>query len=280
MKIKELFDLYYDALIGVYPQPEARSCAYMLMEQLHNTIRMDIVISPNTEIDADYLQTNHTIEQIKNNVPIQYITKKCYFMEHYFHVDSGVLIPRPETEQLINLATKYSSNAKTALDIGTGSGIIAIMISQLIANISVTAYDISPKALKIAQLNNLEIANGEVNFEKIDILAINKLDKKFDLIISNPPYICENEKSLMRENVLQHEPHIALFVPNNDPLLFYRKISQLAIKAINTGGALYFEINESFAIKTQKMMQEVGFKDVEIIYDIFDKPRIIKAFKI
>ena len=279
MTIKQIFEVLNKELRNVYSPLESSQCAYMLMEHLYDIKKIDFVLNPDLKIEVIKSQFDDVISMINSSMPIQYITKRCDFMDEEFFVDSGVLIPRPETEELIRMIVKESNENENILDIGTGSGVIAIMLSKLLQKSSVHAYDISTDALCIARKNNDKIAEGKVYFEQVDILSVESLPQSFDVIVSNPPYICENEKSLMRDNVLNFEPHLALFVPDADPLLFYRKITQLAFPSLKAGGRLYFEINEAYGDQTKAMMHAIGFKNVEIVADIFDKPRMIKALK-
>ena len=280
MTIKQIFEILNKELRNVYSPVESNRCAYMLMEHLFDVKRIDFILNPFCPIEVQQSEIDKIIGQINSSMPIQYITQRCDFMDKEFFVGSGVLIPRPETEELINMIVKESCGNEKILDIGTGSGVIAIMLSELLPNSTVDGYDISPEALVIAQKNNEKIAQNRVNLSQVDILAIDSLPQSFDVIVSNPPYICEKEKPLMRDNVLNFEPHLALFVPDANPLLFYHKISQLAFDSLRSAGRLYFEINEAYGAQTKSMMEAAGFTDVQIIDDIFDKPRMVKATKI
>lgn len=280
MKIKELLHKYRNALSLVYPTvEESRAWAYMLMEHLYGFSKTDLILLADDDIEIDLLLLEQQISWIIENRPIQYITNKCDFMGVRFHVDSGVLIPRQETEQLVDLISRESKYDSHILDIGTGSGVIAVSLAKMLPESIVTAYDISQRALKIAHKNSVSICDDRVRFKCVDILGVDILEDCFDVIASNPPYICNSEKVMMRDNVLNFEPYLALFVSDDDPLLFYRKISKLAICGLKEGGVLYFEINEVYSIEIKNMMEGLGFIDVMIISDVFDKPRIIKGIK-
>ncbi len=274
MQIRDIFDRYRVALCEHYSQQEARSGAYTLMEELHSVTKIDLVIDANRECDDSQVQ--RVISLIKEHTPIQYITSRSEFLGRSFYVENGVLIPRPETEELVLKIVREYSHSKSILDIGTGSGAIAVSLA-LETNAELTALDISPKALKIAQYNAQLLGADKIEFRLCNILSTKSLDKKYDVIVSNPPYIRKSEKGMMRDNVLLHEPHIALFVENDDPLVFYRKIAQLAIVALEENGALYFEINEALDREMVEMLEEIGFGDVDLCRDMFDKARIIKA---
>ncbi|NCA79277.1 MAG: peptide chain release factor N(5)-glutamine methyltransferase [Sphingobacteriia bacterium] len=219
------------------------------------------------------------IERLKNKEPIQYILGETDFLKSRFWVDGRALIPRPETEELITWVIE--SNIKEQpkiLDIGTGCGCIAISLGQKIKNSNISAFDISLDALHLAH-ENAEINNVFVRFYHVNILKQPIWDETFDIIVSNPPYVLQSEKADMDENVLNFEPSIALFVSDDDPLLFYRHIGQFALNQLNPEGQLFFEINQAFGKEIIKLLKKIGFKDVELRQDLSGHDRFVKATK-
>lgn len=218
-----------------------------------------------------------TIERLKRHEPIQYIQGYTEFCGLKFKVNRATLIPRPETSELVEwIAGDHKGKAVNILDIGTGSGCIAVSLAHRLPLSKVTAWDISPEAIAIAIENSKE-NNTKVTFEIVDILTQRPTEGVFDVIVSNPPYIKENEKSAMHKNVLDWEPHTALFVPNNDPLIFYRTIAQKAMTMLTTGGTLYFEINRAHGAETMNMLADFGYKNIELRQDFAGNDRMIKA---
>lgn len=221
-----------------------------------------------------------TIERLKRHEPIQYIQGYTEFCGLKFKVNRATLIPRPETSELVEwIAGDYKGKAVNILDIGTGSGCIAVSLAHRLPLSNVTAWDISPEAIATAAENSKE-NKTKVTFEIVDILTHCPAKKQFDVIVSNPPYIKENEKSAMHKNVLDWEPHTALFVPNNDPLIFYRTIAQKAMTMLTTGGTLYFEINRAHGAETMNMLADFSYKNIELRQDFAGNDRMIKAEKI
>ena len=217
------------------------------------------------------------IERLKRHEPIQYILGETEFFGLTFHVNENVLIPRPETEELVELILKENNKiGLCVLDIGTGSGAIAIALAKHMKNADVSAWDISSKALDVAALNS-KSNSATVSFKQIDALSDYPLDKKFDIIVSNPPYVLENEKELMEQNVLDYEPHQALFVPDNNPLLFYKRIADIASNLLNHKGKLYFEINQAKGKGMLGMLEEKGFTNVTLFQDLSNKDRMVRA---
>ncbi len=220
---------------------------------------------------------NDTIERLKKHEPIQYILGYSDFCGHRFKITPATLIPRPETSELVEwIAADYSGKNASILDIGTGSGCIAVSLAHMLPNSRVTAWDISPDALAVAEENSRNNRTSVI-FEQVDILACEPTDAQFDIIVSNPPYIKENEKSAMHSNVLDWEPHTALFVPDSDPLLFYRTIADKARKMLPEGGRLYFEINRAHGSETIEMLASLGYKEIELRKDLAGNDRMIKA---
>lgn len=266
-------------LQGIYAPNEIQSFAYLIIENVCGMSRTEIIVNKNTIFsDANRQKMNSFVEKLKNNMPIQYILGKSYFYNAEFNVTPAVLIPRPETEELVDwvVADMRKMDRPRILDIGTGSGCIAISIKKALPNAPVSAFDISEEALAIA-LENASANNVCVDFQKIDILKAEKQTTKWNCIVSNPPYIPLLEKAEILPNVLNHEPHLALFVPNDDPLLFYRKIAIFATKHLEPGGCLYFEIHRSKGADCVAMLQNMGFKNIQLRKDIFANDRMIKA---
>jgi release factor glutamine methyltransferase len=219
----------------------------------------------------------NTLTRLKNQEPIQYILGETTFCDLTFNVNPTVLIPRPETSELVGwVAEENRGRAVRILDIGTGSGCIAISLAKKMTTAQVAGWDISTEALETAKGNNAR--NGtDVTFEYCDILAYKPQKSEYDIIVSNPPYIKEKEKSMMEANVLDWEPETALFVPDNDPLLFYRTIAQKALTMLSPGGKLYFEINREHGKETLSMLNALGYKDIELRKDFADNDRMIRA---
>ena len=241
-------------LLGLYPETEIRSFTNLLLQTF--------------------------VEKLKKFIPLQYVLGKTYFMDLEFQVNDAVLIPRPETEELVEwIAESIQPHSNLSmLDIGTGSGCIAIALKNIFKNADISAYDVSEKALAVAA-RNAELNNLHVNFECFDVLNQDDVSKRRDLIVSNPPYIPEKEKSEILPNVLNNEPHLALFVPDNDPLIFYRKIACYAQKCLNEGGWLFFEIHRDWGWQTVDLLRELDFTDVELRKDLSGNDRMIKARK-
>jgi len=255
-----------------------------MIEEKLNLQRIDTVLKPDLLISHDNLTTFlKIIKRLQNEEPIQYILKKTSFYGLPFIVDKNTLIPRPETEELVAWIIEEASKGKlhkkdkiSILDIGTGTGCIPISLAKNLIKSSVSAIDISQKALLIAKKNAL-LNNTKIDFFEMDILNTESLPQKFDIIVSNPPYVRELEKREIKKNVLQNEPHLALFVDNNNPLLFYKKIADLAIKYLRQDGLLFFEINQYLEKETVKMLEMKGFKNIELRKDLFGNYRMIQC---
>lgn len=219
-----------------------------------------------------------TLARLEKGEPLQYVIGVSPFCGLQFVVNEDVLIPRPETAELVDwiLSDYRETGLSSVLDIGTGSGCIAITLSSHFPDCCTDAYDVSAEALKVAAKNN-EINATSVNLYQVDILLADRCDKKYDVIVSNPPYIADFEKDDMDDNVLLFEPHTALFVPNDNPLLFYRVIAEFGKKNLKRGGALYFEINPLFANQMLDLLKDYGYRNVELRKDIYGKDRMIKA---
>ncbi len=266
-------------LNGIYPDTEVRSFSYLIIEKLTGLKRVEIILNKNTLFSEEQSQfVDNIIKRLKNYEPIQYILGHTEFYGLPFIVNNSVLIPRPETEELVEwiLVESQKKEPLKILDIGTGSGCIAISLKHNLSNAKVMGFDISESALEIAQLNAIK-NRVEVDFLIVDILKPHTNEQKWDVIVSNPPYIAESEKSQIHLNVLDFEPHLALFVPDNDPLVFYRHIASYGKKHLNENGKLYFEIHRDTAQNGAKLLEEMGFNDVEIRSDISGNERMISA---
>jgi release factor glutamine methyltransferase len=244
--------------------------------------RIDLALQPDLELtDSDILVWNTIFEQLKLEIPIQYLLGKTGFYGLDFELNSSVLIPRPETEELVewileSQKSKTKNQKLRILDIGTGSGCIAISLAKNIASAKVFALDVSEKALATAEKNagNNKV---EVTFITQNILQTDDLKQQFDVIVSNPPYVRNLEKQEIKKNVLDNEPHLALFVEDNDALVFYSKIAKLALKNLTVNGELFFEINQYLGEETVDLLAEMGFKNIELRKDIYGNDRMIKA---
>lgn len=288
-------------LTPLYGPLEAKAMTRMLLEDLFSLSFADILCGATEHLsDADTLRLQQSVARLLDAEPLQYVTGTAFFCGHPFHVAPGVLIPRPETEWIVDTAVNLvTSSAPRILDIGTGSGCIAISISLALADrhCYTEAWDISEDALRIAA-DNAERLGAEVKFRRRDALRLeedfpaeenqggaevlsdtNAAAESWDIIVSNPPYICNREAADMHANVLRHEPHLALFVPDTDPLLFYRAIARYAMRSLRKGGWLLFECNTLYAHDTAQMASDMGFATSVVEDDCFGKPRFVKAQK-
>lgn len=264
----------------LYGNGEARAVTDYVLDVCFGLSKADILCGAVEEMTAEKTaELRKIFSRLTEGEPVQYVLGRAEFSGRWFNVRPGVLIPRPETEELcawITADSKASASPKV-LDIGTGSGCIAITLQLDMPESNVTAWDISADALDVAR-ENAQRFGANVNFVKQDALNA-KPEGEWDVIVSNPPYICEKEKKDMAVNVLEHEPHTALFVPDADPLLFYRAITRLAVQTLNKGGRLYFEINPIYADDTCRMMQAEGMTAVELRSDMYGKQRMAKGIK-
>jgi release factor glutamine methyltransferase len=283
MNIKEYRNQFIAALAPIHGEGEAESFFYLILEDKHQLKRIDLALQPEMEFSSEaILIWNAFLEQLKLEIPVQYLLEKTSFYGLDFEVNENVLIPRPETEELVSWVlesqkgTENSQNSKI-LDIGTGSGCIAISLAKNSKNAQVYALDVSEEALATAKKNALN-NNVEVQFILQNILETENLNQSFDIIVSNPPYVRNLEKAEIKKNVLDNEPHLALFVEDNDALLFYRKIAQLAQKNLNQNGQLYFEINQYLGKETVALLQQLNFKNIELRKDIYGNDRMIKCY--
>jgi len=277
MNFKELKHHFVKAISPVYGSEEALFIFYIALEYFKKWNKNDFIRYLDDLVsEQEETKFKVVINDLKNGIPIQHVVGETFFYGLKFHVNPSVLIPRPETEELVEWVLSKSSaekNLKNVLDVGTGSGCIAISLKKNSPSMTVSALDISSAALTVAKSNSL-LNHAEVNFIEADIFSYSS-NLIFDVIVSNPPYIKEEEKADMHQNVLDHEPHLALFVENNQPLLFYIAIADFAKRNLRSGGLLFFEINEFLPLETMDMLNSKGFKDVELKKDLNGKNRMI-----
>lgn len=277
-------------LTGVYPATEAQAVVRMLLEELAGLSLADLYAGGIDRLDdAQRQQIERGMARLEEGEPIQYVLGRACFCGRSFAVAPGVLIPRPETEELCRLIMiTHPSESLNILDIGTGSGCIAITLALEMPDAEVEAVDISPEALAIAEANAARLG-AKVSFHQYDILSedspplgsgwewVAPSTPKYDIIVSNPPYICERERADMERNVLDYEPHTALFVPDDDPQLFYRTIGQKALTMLAPGGILCFEINPLYCDQLIELLRSQGYGEVEAVSDSFGKRRFVTA---
>ena len=276
------YEEFWHPLQTLYDTGEAKAIARTVLEVCFNLTMTDILCGKVTQLSAnDQNKLKEILQRLLTGEPVQYVLGEADFGGKTFLVEPGVLIPRPETYELCEWVLE--ERGINILDIGTGSGCIAITLALGIPEAKVTAWDISDKALKIAA-ENAKLANVNVSFEQVDILAplpftLHPSPLTYDIIVSNPPYILNKERARMERNVLNYEPELALFVPDDDPLLFYRAIARYAIRFLKPDGRLFFEINPLCINDLQQMLNNEGFSYTEVRNDQFDKQRFIKSWR-
>ena len=284
MKIKEYRSYFIQELTPIFDAGEAESFFYLILEEKHQLKRIDLALHPDLVFsEAEIIVWNSILEQLKQEIPIQYLLGKTSFYGLDFEVNPGVLIPRPETEELVDWIIKsnlkgQNSKSLNILDIGTGSGCIAISLAKNIPNAQVFAIDVSEKALAAAK-TNAENNSVNVTFINQNILETADLEQQFDVIVSNPPYVRNLEKEEIKKNVLDNEPHLALFVEDNDALIFYKKIAELAQKNLSENGQLYFEINQYLGKEMVDLLEKMNFKNTELRKDIYGNDRMTQSTK-
>ncbi|MBL0682522.1 peptide chain release factor N(5)-glutamine methyltransferase [Aquimarina mytili] len=280
MKIKDLRNNFLNSLSAIYGIEETRSFFYMLSEHIMGLRRVDIAVHLEKKLpEAEMVSFADATDRLKKQEPIQYIIGEANFYGLDFSVNSHVLIPRPETEELVDWIIKNLSTRKeqiNILDIGTGSGCIAVSLAKNSPHAKVYALDVSEEAISVAK-SNAKKNQVEVTCIQADILKTERLPLDFDVIVSNPPYVRELEKKEMKANVLDNEPALALFVADNDPLIFYKRITELAKRSLTPGGSLYFEINQYLGLETKNMIEASGFESVILRKDIYNNDRMIHA---
>ena len=282
MLISDYKFLFCQKLEDKYSKEEVLNFFFLLIEHRLNLRRVDLALDRSLKLTSSDLEYfSQCLQELESHRPIQYIIGSTEFMDLDYKVTEAVLIPRPETEELINWIKQDFQDANKTLkilDIGTGSGCIPISLAKNFVNAEVHSIDVSSEALEIARYN-AKANNVTIKFINKNILSVDKLDDTYDIIVSNPPYVRELEQLEISQNVLKHEPSLALFVDDNDPLVFYRKITQLAKDSLNEGGSLYFEINEYLGKETSDLIIVIGLKNIVLRKDIFERDRMIKANK-
>jgi protein-(glutamine-N5) methyltransferase, release factor-specific len=281
MNYSQIKKIFHQQLKEIYIENEIDSLFFIALEYVTSISKIEYILQKEEEISEEKLiELKFILEELTKNKPIQYITKNAYFYGLNFYVNEKVLIPRQETNELVDWVLMSVTHSKPIkiLDIGTGSGCIAITLKKNLPLSEVFAIDISNEAIQVAQ-KNANDNEVEINFSQKNILEINDLKNNFDIIISNPPYVRELEKLEMAPNVLDNEPHLALFVPDNNPLLFYEKITEIALKNLTEDGMLFFEINQYLSEETKKMIENKGFKNVTLRKDLQENYRMILAKK-
>ncbi|RKN81526.1 peptide chain release factor N(5)-glutamine methyltransferase [Ulvibacterium marinum] len=296
MLLKEIKNIFHKELDTIYPKEEVDSFFYLLIEHHLGLERFVLALQPNFIVSKQEEQPLfEALNELRLQRPVQYIMGKAHFMDLELTVNKHVLIPRPETEELVRwiLTDCHAerppervrragsrsiggNQSTTILDIGTGSGCIALALAKNYPEAQVYALDVSARALEVAQ-RNAEQNEVVVNFIKADILTLDTLDVPFDIIVSNPPYVRELEKKEMKVNVTDYEPKEALFVPDNDPLLFYKSIVRFAKNSLKEGGSLYFEVNQYLAQETKQLLEDQNFTDIELRKDLFGNDRMLKG---
>tara|TARA_R110001583_G_scaffold166524_2_gene319283 strand:+ start:327 stop:1181 length:855 start_codon:yes stop_codon:yes gene_type:complete len=279
--LKDIQNIFHNELDTIYDSTEVDAFFYRLIDSFYGVSRLQLALNQAYKIEETD-EIDNALILLKKEKPIQYIIGETEFFGLIFKVNENTLIPRPETEELVDWILKEGTDrAVNVLDIGTGSGCIAIALAKNMPNAKVYALDISKAALKTAKLN-ADLNKVKIEFIEADILTIGhaelvSVSHKFDVIVSNPPYIQEKEKPLMKPNVLNNEPHLALFVKDENPLLFYEAITEFAIHNLTKNGQLFFEINEYLGRKMIRLLIDNNFKNIELKQDILKKDRMIKA---
>jgi|SRR5690554_491421 len=290
MRLKEIQNIFHTELDGIFGANEVSSFFNILISHYLKLNRIALVLEPDLTISKNEEQPLfEALSRLKVQEPIQYIISETEFFGLPFKVNEHTLIPRPETEELVTFVIESSrfkvqdSRPLTILDIGTGSGCIAVSLAKNISNAKVYAIDVSEEALKIAK-HNAELNKADIHFFKVDILNsstwnLEFKDLEFDIIVSNPPYVRRLEKKEIKNNVLNYEPHLALFVEDDNPLQFYEAIANFAMDNLNKKGCLFFEINQYLGNETKQLLQDKGFTDLELKPDIFGNNRMLKGIK-
>lgn len=280
-KTEELIQHIRESIAGIYEEPEASAIAFALAGHILGLSRLELSMQRHELIGNDHeAKTDKLIKRMLVHEPLQYVTGEAHFYGLDLTVNASVLIPRPETEELVSVIIKENSHQKKLqlLDIGTGSGCIAISLAEILDCEKVYGLDVSEAALEVAHANSLKYGQP-ITWLQADIFKsrLKIPAASLDIVVSNPPYVLESEKPAMRRNVLDHEPHLALFVPDSDALFYYKRIASVASKLLKPGGRLYFEINEQFAAETLQMLQKMKYTKIEARQDLFGKDRFTVA---
>ncbi|WP_298764870.1 peptide chain release factor N(5)-glutamine methyltransferase [uncultured Polaribacter sp.] len=285
MTLKDFKFFFTDELVSIYPTTEIDTFFFILIEEKLQLQRIDTVLKPNFLIAVEKLKVlKKIIDRLKKEEPLQYILGNTEFYGLPFLVNKNTLIPRPETEELVAWILLESEGERRKkkesnlyiIDIGTGTGCIPISLAKNLENVKISAIDISNKALQVAK-QNAKLNKVEINFLELNILKADKLPAKYDIIVSNPPYVRVLEKVAIKNNVLENEPHLALFVDDDNPLIFYKKIADLAKQHLTKNGLLFFEINQYLAQETVEMLKHKGFSNIVLKKDFFGNYRMIKC---
>ena len=291
MLLKQYKTLFFNSLQNIQDEQEIESFFFILTEYLHNLKRIDVALNPNFELsEVEVEKWNAILVDLQQEKPIQYITGEAWFYGLRFEVNENTLIPRPETEELVewiveSQKSKVQSQKLEILDIGTGTGCIPISLKANLPQANVSAIDVSEQAIEVAK-RNADLNKVEINFIQANILEVEDLSQlpssnthpsSYNIIVSNPPYVRNLEKQEIKKNVLDYEPHLALFVEDTDALLFYRKIAQLALKNLAPKGLLFFEINQYLGKETFELLENLGFKNIELKKDIYGNDRMIRC---
>jgi len=283
--VGDAWQYFHDALSGSFAPTEVRALGNIIFDQIFHLSPAQRILQQHDLLpEGSFLLLQQIVHKLKKNIPVQYITGKADFCDLKFQVDQRVLIPRPETEELVGWVIGEGNKRRQAhitlniVDVCTGSGCIAVSLAYHLKGSSVAACDISVDALELARENAR--ANGvEVDFFECNVLQKNIHIEYVDIVVCNPPYVTPAEKKLMLSNVIDNEPHVALFVPADDPLIFYRAVAEQSFRILKPQGMLFFEINEMFPGETSKVLQTYGFENVEIKEDFNGKPRFVFAQK-
>ncbi|MCK9452187.1 MAG: peptide chain release factor N(5)-glutamine methyltransferase [Bacteroidales bacterium] len=282
-RLKTVRDYYAGLLVPLYKASEAAQLVQQLIKHFFGFDKINMALQPELRLnESELLQLHFAVKELLSSRPLQYVLGETAFYGRRFITKAGALIPRPETEQLLDLIIdkEKSRNPLTILDIGTGSGCLAVSLALEFPEAKVTAFDVSADALEVA-CENAKLHEVAVDFIKADLLTEKQLylGLQADLIVSNPPYVRLSEKALMHKNVTEWEPSLALFVPDEDPLLFYRALAQLAAEMLNVGGSIWVEINEAFAEEVMAVFVEYGLSNAQCFQDFHDKNRFVRAEK-
>lgn len=275
-KVSDILPYFLNELLDFYPENEIKSIMYISIDFHLGLTKSGTILQSERVLKDDEISVFiNIVDRLKNMEPIQYILSETKFYGLSFYTKKGILIPRPETEELVDWIIKDNQGSeKKYLDIGTGSGCIIISLAKNLKG-TFDAIDISEKSIRISEENSIK-NKVNINLKKTDILC-SELKGEWDVIVSNPPYVLRSEKEVMNKNVLNWEPETALFVEDTDPLLFYEEISKKSLTVLRKNGYLYFEINENFGNETIKLLEEIGFVNIELKKDINEKDRMIKA---
>ena len=284
MILKEFRVYFTNTLSEIYPKTEIDTFFFLLIEEKLDLQRVDTVMKPDFLItDAVLSELKEIINRLKKEEPVQYILGNTEFYGLPFNVNENTLIPRPETEELVEWILTEVADLRevkveklSILDIGTGTGCIPISLAKNLSDVKISAIDVSSEALKIA-IQKAMLYNIDISFLEMDILETEELPQQYNIIVSNPPYVRELEKVEINNNVLENEPHLALFVDDDNPLIFYAKIADLTKQHLNKDGILFFEINQYLGKETVEMLQQKGFSNIELKKDLFGNDRMIKA---